>query len=253
MSILLVLIKKELKTTFNSPLIYILTGLFSLIIGWAFFNLLLTYVESLQNLPENLVGTMNFVQQVIFRLFGNINFMLIFLCPLITMRLISEEKKQHSLEFLLTAPITNTQIILAKYFSALLMVTFVLSSSFIFPIIINTTGIHAGAYLLSGFLGIFLTAASFTAIGLLASSVTENQIVAALLSIVMILFLWMISWASQSTSNFYLVDLYRYLGFIDHFESFVRGLLKTTDFLYFFTVIFLSLLTSIKVLASRNW
>ena len=251
--ILWVLIKKELKTYFSSPLIYVLTGLFSLIIGWAFFNLLITYVESLQNMPETLVGSTNFVQNVVFRLFGNINFMLIFLCPLITMRLLAEEKKQHSLEFLLTAPITNTQIILAKFISSLLLVLFVLSSSFIFPIIIHLTGIHAGAYLLSGFIGIALTAGAFCAIGIMASSVTENQIVAALLSIVMILMLWMISWASQSTSNFYLVDLYRYLGFIDHFESFVRGILKTSDFLYFLTVIFLSLFTSVKVLASRNW
>lgn len=253
MMILWILVKKELKIAFGSPLIYVLTALFSLIIGWAFFNLLITYVDSLQNLPESLIGSMHFVQNVVWRLFGNMNFMLIFLCPLITMRLLSEEKKQHSLEFLLTAPISNTQIILAKFLSAFLLVSLVLSSTLIFPVIVHLTGLKVGAYMASGFLGILLTAMTFCAVGILASSLTENQIVAALLSIVSVIFLWMISWASQSTSNFYLVDLYKYLGYIDHFEAMVKGVIRTSDFVYFFSLIFLCLFSSIKVLASRNW
>ncbi len=253
MNLILVLMKKELKSYFSSPLIYILTGLFSLIIGWAFFNLLVTYVESLQNLPENLIGSTSFVTNVIFRLFGNINFMLLFLCPLICMRSIAEEKKQHSLEFLLTAPITHTQIILAKYLTCLILVLFVLSSTLLFPVIIHLAGFHVTSYMISGYVGVMLTAALFCAMGLLASSLTENQIVAALLSIVMMLGLWMIAWGSQSTNNFFLVDLYKYVGFIDHYENFVRGVIKTSDFVYFFSGIYFCLFCTTKVMSSRNW
>jgi ABC-2 type transport system permease protein len=253
MTLLWTLIKKELKVNLTSPMVYLLTGLFALIVGWTFFNLLINYVESLQNLPENVIGTTNFVQSVVFRLFGNINFMLIFICPLVTMRAISEEKKQHSLEFLLVSPVSNLQIILSKFLSSLFITFIILSSSFIFPIIIKMSGFDVSNYMLNGFVGIFLTSAMFVAIGILTSSLTENQIVAALLSVVIILFLWMIAWASQSTSNYYLVDLYKYLGYIDHFESFVRGVINTSDIIYFLTVIFIGLYLSVKVLDSRNW
>jgi ABC-2 type transport system permease protein len=253
MTLIWTLIKKELRASLTSPMIYVLTGLFALIVGWTFFNLLITYVESLQNLPENLIGTTSFVQSVIFRLFGNINFMLIFICPLVTMRSISEEKKQHSLEFLLVSPVSNLQIILSKFLSSLLMICLILSSSFIFPIIIKMSGFDVSNYMLNGFAGIFFTAAMFVSIGILASSLTENQIVAALLSVVMILFLWMVAWASQSTSNYYLVDLYKYLGYIDHFESFVKGIINTSDIVYFLSIIYIGLHLSVKVLDSRNW
>lgn len=249
----LVLLRKELSHYFKSPLIYVITGLFSLIIGWTFFNLLANYVESLQNVPENLGGQISIVQTVLFRYFGNMNFLFLFICPLISMRLIAEEKKNHSIEFLLTAPISNFQIVISKFISSVVIILFMLLPTFIFPIVLSTSGLKEYGYLFSGYLGVFLTASSFLSLGLLASSLTENQIIAALLTSIMILFGWMISWASQSTQNLILVEIYKYTGMVDHFDNLVRGMIQTSDLVYFLSLIGFPLFLTTKVLDSRNW
>lgn len=253
MSKILIIAAHDLKRYYKSSLFYIITALFSLIVGWGFFNLLVNYVEHTQNLPESVVGQVTFVQAVVFRLFGNINFVLLFLTPLISMRLIAEEKKQKSLEFLLTAPVTNTQIVLGKYLASLVIVLSILATTFIFPIILKLSGMNEVGNIVSGYLGVTFNSALYLALGILASSLTENQIVAAIMAVISVLFLWMISMASMSTSNFYLAELYRYLGLVDHFDALVRGLFRLSDVMYFVSFIFFSLFATVKVMDARNW
>lgn len=253
MNKILIIATHDIKRYFKSSLFYIIMALFSLIVGWGFFNLLVNYVEHTQNLPESVVGQVTFVQAVVFRLFGNINFVLLFLTPLISMRLLAEEKKQKSIEFLLTAPVTNTQIVLGKYLASLFIVFTIIATTFIFPIILKLSGLNETGNIISGYLGVFSNSALFLAFGLFASSVTENQIVAAIIAVITILMLWMISWASMSTSNYYLAELYRYLGMVDHFDAMVRGLFRLSDVMYFTGFIFFSLFATVKVMDSRNW
>lgn len=253
MKAILSIMKKELKIYFSSPLIYIISALFSAIIGWAFFNLLINFVDSTQNLPENVVGQVSFIQAVVYRLFGNINFVMLFICPLITMKLISEEKKNSTLEFLLTAPITSFQIILGKYLSSLVVVFFIISTTFIFPIILSSSGMNAFNNIAMGYLGLIFNIMFFHAVGIFASSLTENQIISALITVICILFVWMVSWASQSTSNYLMAEVFKYAGMIDHFDNFVRGLFKTSDIVYYLTWTGFFLGLSVKTIDSRNW
>lgn len=253
MSKIFVIAWQDIKRYYKSSLFYIVTALFSLIVGWGFFNLLVNYIEHTQNLPESVVGQVTFVQAVVFRLFGNINFVLLFLTPLISMRLIAEEKKQKSLEFLLTAPVTNLQIVLGKYLASLVIVLSIVATTFIFPLILKLSGLNETGNIVSGYIAIFCNTALFLGFGILASSFSENQIVAAIIAVISVLFLWMISWASMSTSNYYLAELYRYLGLVDHFDALVRGWFRLSDLMYFASFIFFSLFATVKVMDSRNW
>lgn len=245
--------KRELKSYFTSPLAYIIAAVFSALAGWIFFNLLASYVANMQNLPPEVAGQVRFIDEVVIKFFGNLNFMLLLICPLVSMRLFAEEKKQHSIELLYSAPISDWSILMGKYLSSFFIVAFIVALTFIFPIILHFAGLYENFIFISGYLGIFLNISCYLAIGILASSLTENQIVSAILSIVFIMFLWLSSWASQVTSNYFVGFLLKYVGLVAHFQNIVRGLFNTVDFCYYLSFVFITLLFTKKVLESRNW
>lgn len=253
MSAVMAITRRELKSYFSSPLAYVIAAVFSALAGWIFFNLLATYVNNVQNLPAAVSGQIRFIDAVVIKFFGNLNFMLLLVCPLISMRLFAEEKRQHSIELLYSAPISDWAILLGKYLSSLIVVMFILSMTFIFPIILQFAGLYENHIFISGYLAIFLNVACYLAIGVFASSLTENQIVSAILTIVFIMFLWLTAWAGTVSSNYMVGFFLKYIGLVTHFQNIVRGLFNTIDFCYYFSFIFFSLLGTKKVLESRNW
>ena len=170
---ILILTKKELKDTFTSPLIYILTGLFSFMIGWLFFNYILQSKE---------MTSATMTQGVITPIFGNINFIFVFLCPLITMRSFAEEKSKHTLDLLLRSQLSEMQIILGKYLSLVTSLFFMLSFTLLFPVILALSGYSDWGVVGSSYVGILLSIMTYTAVGIFCSSLTDNQIVASLLT-----------------------------------------------------------------------
>ena len=132
---MLSIIKRDLKSFFLSPLAYIVGGVFSLISGWLFFTLLAQFADTQ---TRGVAGQFSFVNQVVIKQFGNLNFLIIFIIPILTMRLISEERKNNSYELLMAAPITDWQIVLAKFVSSLFSSLFLVLLSFIFPLILWT-------------------------------------------------------------------------------------------------------------------
>ena len=115
--------KKELKSFFYSPLAYVLAGLFSLVMGWIFFNLLYSFVENIQALPKGPGGgEFQFVNHVVIKLFGNLNFLLLMICPILTMKLFAEEKKDQSIDIYFSSPINEWQLVLGKFFSSILLI-----------------------------------------------------------------------------------------------------------------------------------
>jgi len=245
--------KKEINGYFSSPLAYVLIGLFSVVTGIMFFNLLVTYTDGIQAIPQQMAQEISFVDEVVLRLFANINFLFLFFIPLITMRLFTEEKKQDTLDLYWRAPVKDWELIIAKGLAAFAMILAMLLMTLLYPLIIWGVGIQDLTVLGSAYMGILLNAMAYISLGLFCSSLTNNQIVAALLSILGVLFLWLITWGGHLNSNFLLAQIFTYVGISSHFERVLRGLLGTQDLIYYGTFIFFFLYLTHKSLGRRNW
>lgn len=244
---------KEIKSYFKSPLPYILAGLYSLISGWIFFNLLVNFVDNIQNFPGAMNGQISFVDAVVFKLFGNLNFLLLFMSPLLTMRLFAEEKKNRTLDLYYSTPVKEIQIVMGKYLASLCVMFFMIGLTMIFPIIMNLANLQNFNVVVSGYIGLMLNSLCYLSLGIFASSLTENQIIAALISAVGVLGLWMISWGSQITNNFIVAKILKYISIVSHFEFFVKGIINSADVIYYATFIIFFLFLTKKVLESRDW
>lgn len=247
------LFKKEAQSYFSSPLAYVLIGLFSLISGIMFFNLLVTYSDGIQAIPQNMTQNISFVDEVVLRLFANINFLFLVFIPLITMRLFSEEKRQDTLEIFWLSPVRDWQVILAKGLAALSLILAMLLMTGLFPLIIWGIGIHDFSILFSAYLSVILNACAYISLGLFCSSISGNQIIAALLSILGIMFLWMVTWGGNLNSNFLVAEIFNYVGISSHFERVLRGVIGTQDIIYYLSFILIFGLLTVKSLDRRNW
>jgi len=245
--------KKELNSYFSSPLAYVLIGLFSLISGTIFFNLLVSYSDGIQALPAEMTQQISFVEEVILRLFGNINFLFLFFIPLITMRLFSEEMKMNTIEVYFMAPIKDWLLVLVKMTVAFTLVLAMLIMTCVFPLVMFGAGIQDISTLSSAYLAIFFNALAYISMGVFFSSVSSNQIIAGLLSILGIMFLWMISWGSHLNSNYLISEIFNYIGITSHFERILKGLMGTQDIVYYMSFIIFFFILTTKSLGRRNW
>ena len=245
--------KKEVESYFASPLAYILIGLFSLITGIMFFNLLVTYSDNIQVVPENMAQGISFVDEVVLRLFANINFLFLLFIPLLTMKLFSEERRWGTLDLYWMSKASDWQIVLAKGLAALTMILAMLVMTIVYPLIIWGVGVEDFSVLSSAYLSVLLNACAYVALGLFCSSLTNNQVIAGLLSILGIMFLWMLTWGGHLNSNFLIAEIFSYLGITSHFERILRGLIGTQDLIYYGTFVFLFGFLTVKSLGRRNW
>ncbi len=243
--------KKELKSYFSSPIGYLLLTMFSLIIGFFFWNVV-TYFAVMGQRQMQMGGNMNVNEFVIRPLIQNMSVVGLFLIPLITMRLFAEEKKQGTIELLLTSPVTDFQILFGKWLSALLMYgTMVLFSaiSFFFLFAYGNPDVKP---MLVGFLGLMLQAGALMSLGLFISSLTNNQIIAGATTFAVSLLLWTFEWvAGYETAAW--AKVMSYISVIPHFESFTRGVIDSKDVVYFVSVTFLGLFLTSRSLESLRW
>ena len=195
---------------------------------------------------------MSITDGIIRPLYGNMNVIFLFMVPFITMRLFAEEKKIHTIELLMTSPVTLTEIILGKFLSAFLLVLIMLGLTSVYAVILFTTGNPDLGPILSSYLGTLLLASCYLSIGILFSSVTENQIVAGALTFAAGLFFWLVSWATQSVGPVW-GEILTYLSLISHFNDFSRGLINTTDVFYYLSFIGVGLFLTHRVLDSYRW
>jgi ABC-2 type transport system permease protein len=247
---------KEIRSLFVSPIAYVVLTGFLLLGGWFFFNLLfrfshlLTLYTGLQN-PQGLEG-LNLNDHVIAPLLHNLTIVLVIMVPIITMRSFAEEKKSGTYELLLTSPLTVSQLVLGKFLGTLSFVLVMIVLTGIYPAILLFYGNPELGILASGYLGLFLLAVVFVSVGLLTSSLTENQIVAAVSCFVILLLLYVLSWPAETTGAD-LGDLLKYLSVIEHFSEMVKGVIDTKDVVYFLTLIFLSLFLTHRSVEASRW
>ncbi|MFQ6069965.1 MAG: ABC transporter permease subunit [Candidatus Aminicenantales bacterium] len=246
--------KRELKTYFTSPIAYGVIAIFLLITGYFFYSLIWWFNSQSLQAAQNpyYLQQMNINQMVYSPLFHNISIILLFALPLLTMRLFSEEKKVGTDELLFTSPISINQIILGKYFAALIVLFSMLFLTGIYSIFTFSYGNPEFTPILCGYLGLFLMGAAFIAVGIFYSSLTENQIVSASLTFGTLLLFWILNWASFSAKGMW-KDVLNYLSFFQHFDELTKGVLDTTDIVYYLSFAFFGLFLTHSVIQSRRW
>jgi len=247
---------KELRSYFVSPIAYVVLTGFLLLGGWFFFNLLarfnflLSMYSSFRN-PEAM-SHLNLNDFVIAPLLHNLSVVLVILVPVITMRSFAEEKRSGTYELLMTSPLSITAIVLGKFLGAFVFALIMVLLTGIYPLILMLYGNPEIGIIASGYLGLLLIATAFLSVGLLTSSFTDNQIIAAVSCLVTLLLLYIISWPAD-TSGAVLGAVLRYLSLTEHFGEMVKGIIDTRDLVYFASVIVLSLFLTHRSVESIRW
>ena len=230
--------KRELRAYFSSPVAYAVIVVFLLLGGYFFSSLTAAFnLQSMQYLRnEANMGALNLSEMVIKPLFYNLNVIFLLMIPILTMRLYAEERKSGTIELLLTSPITPWQLTAGKFCAALALFSIMLALTLIYPLILFRFGNPDVGKIVSLYLGLFLVGAAYVAVGALTSALTENQIIAAVVSFGILLLFWVIGWASHFVEGA-AGDIFAYLSIVEHFAEFVDGIIDTKHLVYYFSFI----------------
>ncbi len=246
--------KKDLGSYFSSPVFYTLTSVFLILNGFIFLNILNFF--SLQSFQaQQLRGRgigLNINEMVIEPSFQNMGVILLLIIPLITMRSFAEEKKSKTFALLLSSPIHLREIIAGKFFACMIVIglmVFLSSYSTCYLVLIGNPEIGP---IITGYLGILLMAGCYVSMGLFASSLTDNQIVAAVISFGLALFMWIIGWGAQAAGPG-LGQLLEYLSLVTHLEHFLKGLINSSDLVYYVSFVLFGLFLTHRILESARW
>ncbi len=246
--------KKEMRLYFGSPVAYVVITFFLLISGWFFSQIFLFYSDaSMRSFMQPQFGqNLNVVDNVMRPLFTNMSVVLLFFLPMVTMRLFAEEKKAGTIELLLTYPVRDGEVLAGKYLAALALYVLLLALTLLYPgLVASFTRVEWGP-ILTGYLGLLLTGATFLAIGVLVSSLTENQIVAGFGTFGILLGFWVVGWGAEFAGG-NLRGVLQYLSIGDHLDGFTRGLIDTKDLVYYLTGVALALFLTLRSLESKRW
>ncbi|MCL1051068.1 ABC transporter permease [Shewanella abyssi] len=227
--------KKELHSYFTSPIAYLV-----LIASLSLFNMFFYMI-----IDQNREVSLRDIFQVM-------EFMFIFIIPLLTMKLFAEEKSNGTMEFLLTAPLTPTMIVLGKYLSMLVFYSLLIALTGVYYFIVEYFGEPDGYSILSGYVGIWLEGALFIAIGLLTSSWTRNQIIAAMSSYLILFTLYFSTSLTKYFSGFAEQFLLQF-STRTHLENFAIGMITASDIIYYLAGIFLCLVLTRISIDHRVW
>ncbi len=227
---------KEFKSYLASPMAYVVTGIFLALTGFLFIISPATYFEtSIRGLWE---------------LWGII--LLLLISSVLTMRLLAEERKMGTLELLLTAPVRDSEVIIGKFLGSLGILTAMLALTFYYPILLMWFGDPDWGPIATGYLGLFLVGCTALAVGLFASSLTSNQIVAAVVTGGILFALWFVGGLADLLPEA-LGEVVSYLSLSTYIPDFMRGVVDTRGIIYYLSTTVLFLFLAIRSLASSRW
>jgi ABC-2 type transport system permease protein len=227
--------KKELRSYFNSAVAYVVIVVFLAIVGWMYTSsMFLINVASLR------------------MMFELIPLVFLFVVPAITMRLLAEEKKAGTIELLTTKPLHDWEIVAGKFLAAWALIGIALIPTLIYYITVVFLGDIDNGPVIGGYLGLLLMAGVYVAIGLLASSFTENQIVAFIVGLLMMFVFFMLDKVLMFVPDF-MTSIVEYLGIDFHFSNIARGVIDSRDVVYFGSVLGFTLYLSVVSLEKRKW
>ncbi len=249
---------KELRSYFVSPVAYVIAGVFLFLSGYLFRNILMQFnfwciqFSQRAQFMQGGMPNLNLNEMVVTQFFGVMDFIWLLVVPMLTMRLLAEEKKNGTMELLMTSPISTVEILLGKFFACLTLYMTIVALTLVYCGILELYGDPDWGPIWSAYLGYLLLGGTFIGVGMLASSVTENQIVAVLLAFGALLTLWLIDW-SASFAGPTAAKVLQYLSIIRHLQDFQRGVIDTSDVVFYLSFIFFSLFVTTRVLESRRW
>lgn len=241
----LALIHRELVAYFSSPLAYVVLTAFLFFNGYVFW-LIMAYLND----PRTQAMTplkLFFGGTIFFWLF------LLFVVPVITMRLIAEERRVGTLEVLLTAPVTEGQVVMGKFLAAFLFYLFLWLPTVVYVVILKQYAAIDLYKVASGYLGIALLGILFAAVGLFTSAFTRNQIVAAIFAFAVLVVLFSVGLMEQLATSPAVKGALGYMNLWDHMDDFARGLVDTRRIVYQLSLAGLFLFLAVKVVEARKW
>ncbi|MBR5543507.1 MAG: ABC-2 transporter permease [Oscillospiraceae bacterium] len=228
--------RRELRAYFTGGYGWVFCGAFSLLAGLLYFALSISQYQS------------------DFRhVFSNMLVAMIFLIPLVTMRIWSEEKKQKTDQLLLTAPINVGEIVLGKFFAALMLFLIALCVTLIYPILTHAFGTLDVGVTVGNYIAIILAAAAYIAVSQFMSSLSESQIISALLSMLTLSAFYFLDLIFQATTSEVLSGISRFLSIITRYRDFSGGVFSLSDAIYFVSLTVLFLFFTTRVIEKRRW
>ncbi|MFZ1948331.1 MAG: ABC transporter permease [bacterium] len=229
--------RREFASYFNSPIAYIYMTVFVGLASWLFFKAFFVLGEA---------SMRNF--------FALLPWIFLFFVPAVTMRSWAEEKKVGTIEILMTLPLSDAEAVLGKFLASFAFLLLSLALTFVLPIVTGALGSPDAGQIFGGYLGSVLMGAAYLAIGLFVSSLTENQIVAFIVSVVSVFALFVLG---EDFVLFGLPDrlvpVFAYLSLGGHFDSIARGVVDTRDVVYYLSVIGFFLYLNVKSVEARRW
>jgi gliding motility-associated transport system permease protein len=248
-----IILRKELRSYFVSPVAYILLVMFALIFGWFFWNMVGAFVfYSTASMQRGEMFPMNINEQIIRQLLGNMNVVNLFFIPIITMRLFAEEKRNGTIELLATSPVRDAEVILGKWFAAVGLYAGMLLLTGLNFLFLFKYGNPDWKPMAVGYWGVMLQAAALLAVGTFISTLTKNQIIAGAATFGVCLLMFVLGWASGYETATWAQAL-SYMSVTTHMESFTKGVLDSKDAIYYVTVIFVGLFLTARSLESLRW
>ncbi len=228
---------RELNSYFVSPVAYVVSAAFLLVSG-VLFSLILN-----STMDASLRGT-----------FSNVTFIMILIAPVLTMKLLAEEQRMGTLELLLTSPVHDWQVVVGKFLGSLILfAVMLLAPTLLYVVLLTAFGKPDYGPILSSYLGVLLLGGAFLSIGVLSSSLTQNQVVAGCLGIVFLLLMWIADAMSRIVGGGAVGDALTYLSITQHYDDFLRGVIDTQNVIYPLSVIAVALFIATQVLQTRRW
>ena len=245
---------RELRYFFQSVTAYVVISIFLVISGYFFFSIFRYYnLMSLQSLQSGFArGGLNLIDGVMRPLLGNISIIILLLLPLLTMRLIAEEKKQGTFELLSTFPVSDAATVSGKFLAALTVYAVMIGCTLLYPAMLLYYAEPEIVPIITGYLGLLLMGATFIAMGTFFSSLTDNQIVAGVATFGASLFFLVIGWAAPFVGLRF-ASVLAEISILYHFESFSKGVIETSDLTYYIFLTVFFLILTVRSLESTRW
>ncbi|MBT4898664.1 MAG: ABC transporter permease subunit [Nitrospina sp.] len=249
-----IIAKRDLGSFFNSPIFYVVTTVFLIIYSFIFFNILNFFsFQSFQAGQLQAMGiNLNLNEMVIEPSLQNMSVILLMIIPIITMRSFADEKKMKTFRLLLSSPVHLREIILGKFLACMIVVAVMILISSYSVGFLFLLGEPEPGPVITGYLGVLLMAGCCVSVGIFASSLTDNQIIAAVLTFGFSLFMWVIGWGAQAAGSI-TGQVLQYISIVDHLERFLKGLVNTSDLVYYLSFILFNLFLCHRVLDSNRW
>jgi ABC-2 type transport system permease protein len=250
--------RKEMGHYFVSPIAYVVVGVF-LILSAFFFNVILASViqqslaMEMQSMRYGVPQEFDVTGIVLRSFFQLVSTLVLFLMPMLTMGVYAEERKRGTMELLMTSPVKDIEIVLGKFIASLTLFVLMLlpTASYLVFIYFRSDPRPPWGLLLAGYGGVLLLGGALLAVGTFISSLTENQIIAAVLSFAAVLLLWVIDVGRSAGGN--LGDILTYLSILRHYDDFTHGVVDTSSLIYYLSFMALFVFLTVRSLDSVRW